>query len=413
MTDLEDRLRRDLTMLAERVQPADTTGPRPLPARRAPRAARWLAPAGAVVAIAVVALIVVFVTTGPGTTTTSPIAAKTAPAPGLPRFYVALVQNPSGAKYATEAIVHASATGATLATVSMPTLYASDGSSSGPGISAAADDRTYLITETNGSGPDHWLARFYLLRVAADGHSATVRKLPVSWPRTLAPDQQAALSPDGTRIAIDVQGCYAGGCHYSGIRVITIATGAVRSWTTQVQGAPFQLSWAGNSRVAFEWQSNSKTPPPALRTGYRLLDVGGPAGDLLSGQVIATPPTTATGSMPTALVTPDGSRVITTTTTAHRDGLRTDTVVGRVVELDARTGKLLRVLATSTATHVSTNENSPTSAASLEQGCYVVSLAPHGLNVLASCFSFGRVGTSGFTPLAGSPPAWDGAAFAW
>ena len=215
-------------------------------------------------------------------------------------------------------------------------------------------------------------AGFYLLRVAADGRSATVRKVPISWPRTLAPDQQAALSPDGTQLAMDVQACYVGGCHYSGVRVITIATGAVRSWTTHVQGAPFQLSWAGNSRIAFEWQSSSKTPPPSQRTGYRLLDVSGQGGDLLSGPAIATPATTATGSMPAALVTPDGSRVITSMTTAHRDGLLTDTVVGKVIELDAQTGKLLRVLATTTVTGASRNENSQNSAASLEQGCNVL-----------------------------------------
>jgi hypothetical protein len=419
MTDLEDRLRRDLTTYAGRATAENIRGLQPASdphsARRArqSRARRWLAPTGAAVAVAAIALAATLLVVVHGSTTTSPSAAVSAPHPGLPRFYVAVVQNPSGAKYATTAVVHDSATGATLAKVPVQTLYAADGSSSGPGITAAADDRTYLLTETNGSGPDHWQARFYLLRVAADGRSATVRKVPISWPRTLAPDQQAALSPDGTQLAMDVQACYVGGCHYSGVRVITIATGAVRSWTTHVQGAPFQLSWAGNSRIAFEWQSSSKTPPPSQRTGYRLLDVSGQGGDLLSGPAVATPATTATGSMPAALVTPDGSRVITSMTTAHRDGLLTDTVVGKVIELDAQTGKLLRVLATTTVTGASRNENSQNSAASLEQGCDVLSLAPRGLNVLASCFRFGRFGISGFTPLAGSAPAWDGGAYAW
>ena len=42
MTDLEDRLRRDLTTLAERVQPQNIRGPQPLASRppRGPRAAQ-------------------------------------------------------------------------------------------------------------------------------------------------------------------------------------------------------------------------------------------------------------------------------------------------------------------------------------------------------------------------------------
>jgi hypothetical protein len=117
--------------------------------------------------------------------------------------------------------------------------------------------------------------------------------------------------------------------------------------------------------------------------------------------------------MPAELVTADGSRVITTTTTAHRDGPRTDTVVAKVVELNAQTGRLLRVLATTTVTKVPTDEDNPNSVGSLEEDCNVISLAPHGLNALVSCTGFGRVGVSGFTPLPGNPPAWDGSAFAW
>ena len=413
MTDLEDRLRRDLATFAGRATADNIRGPQAVGrlhvVRRGGgrRARRWLAPAGAAVAVAAVALGATYFASSHGTTTTSPTAPATAPHPGLPRFYVALVQNPSGAKDATTAEVRNSVTGTTLTKVRLPTLYGHDGSSTGPGISAAADDRTYLITETNGS------ARFYLLRVAADGRSATVAKLPISWPHSLSPDFAATLSPDGTRLAIDVQACGGRSCHYSGVRVITLATGATRMWTTQADGAPFQLSWAGNSRVAFEWQSGAKTPPFAQRTGYRLLTVTGHGADLLSGPYIASPPITSTGSMPAALVTADGSRVITTMITAHRDGPRTDTVVAKVVELNAQTGKLLRVLATTTVTRAPTDEDNPNSVGSLEQGCNVISLAPRGLNALVSCTSFGRVGTSGFTPLPGNPPAWDGSAFAW
>jgi hypothetical protein len=422
MTDLEDRLRRDLTTLAERVQPQDIRGPQPLPRRRGRRAARWLAPVGAAVAVVVVATIGVLAGTGhvprfglatAVTTTTSPLAPTTAPAPGMPKFYAVIYNTFVGSKIPTVVAVRDSATGKTLTKVQVPTLY-SNGGADGPRISAAADDRTYVITELgDGTNPSVW---FFLLRVSADGRSATVRKLPITWPAGLSPDfEGAALSPDGNRLAIAVQACSRNSCHSSGVRVITIATGAVRTWTTTANGAPFQVTWAGNSRIAFEWQSSSKRPARQLRTAYRLLDVSGKSGDLLSGPVVATPRPVLTGSMPTALFTADGSREITTTFTSKPDGSGTRTVVARVVELNARTGQLLRVLAMTTVTGASTdpNDNTGSSAGMFEQGCDIIALAPHGTNLLASCGRFGRIGIHGFTPLPGSPGEVNGGAYAW
>lgn len=418
MTDLEDRLRRDLTTLAERAQPQDIRGPQPLPRRRGPRAARWLAPAGAVVAVVVVATIGLLAATGHGfrvgpaatvSSTTSPLAPISAPAPGLPKFYVVVYNTFVGSKIPTIAAVHDSVTGKTLTRVQVPTLY-SNGGADGPGISAAADNRTYVITEIgDGANRNVW---FFLVRVAANGRSATVRKLPIAWPKTLSADV-AAISPDGTRLAVAEQDCGRSRCQYTGVRVITIATGAVRTWTTRANGAPFQVSWAGNSRIAFEWQSSSKRPTRPLRTAYRLLDVSGAGGDLLSGPIVATPRPVATGAVPAALFTADGSREITSTFTSRADGPGTRTVVARTVELSARTGQLLRVLVTTTVTGASTNQNSPNSAAMFEQGCDVIAAAPRGTNLLASCGRFGRIGVSGFTPLAGSPGPANGGVYAW
>jgi hypothetical protein len=415
MTDLEDRLRRDLTTFAGRVTADNIRGPRPPSRPRpAPRARRWLAPAGAAIAVIGVITAAALIAGADHRVhigATGPVASATSPEPGMPRFFVVVYNTFVGEKIPTIAAVHDSATGKTLAKVQVPTLY-SGGGADGPGISAAADDRTFVITQQGGSGAGGSLAKFYLLRVAANGRSATVKQLPISWPRSLSSDV-AQISPDGTRLAIAVQDCYQKGCYYSGVRVITIATGAVRTWTTAANGAPFQVSWAGNSRVAFEWQSDSKTPPAPLRTAYRLLDVSGKGGNLLSGPIIATPEPVATGAMPAALVTADGSRVITTEVTSTPDGHGTDTVVARVVELAARTGKLLRVLAATRVAGASTDQNSPNSAGSLEQGCNVLSLAPSGTNVLLDCFSFGRLGIHGFTPLHGSPAPVNGGVFAW
>jgi hypothetical protein len=417
MTDLEDRLRRDLTALADRAQLASLRGPQPHPVRRSHRAVRWLAPAGAVAAVTVVAAVVVLAATGHTlsigsgsavSTTTRPQAPASAPAPGMPRFYVVVYNTFVGEKIPTIAAIHDSATGKTLAKVPVPTLY-SGGGANAAGISAAANDRTYLITETGNNDA----IRFYRLQVAANGRSATVNRLAINWPPGLSPDFAAALSPDGTRLAVAVQVCHRSGCVYSGIRVITLATGAVRSWTTTANGAAFQASWAGNSRVSFEWQSSSKHPARALRTSYRLLEVSGNGGNLLSGPIVATPRAELSGAMPAALFTADGSREITSTFTSTPDGRGTRTVVAKTVEASTSTGQVLRVLATTTATGASTDPNSSNSAASFEQGCDVFAAAPRGINLLASCGRFGRIGVNGFTPLPGSPGPANGGAYAW
>ena len=51
MTDLEERLRRDLKELSQRVGPGSVRPLRDPPARRRARAVRWLAPAAAVAAV--------------------------------------------------------------------------------------------------------------------------------------------------------------------------------------------------------------------------------------------------------------------------------------------------------------------------------------------------------------------------
>ena len=88
-------------------------------------------------------------------------------------------------------------------------------------------------------------------------------------------------------------------------------------------------------------------------------------------------------------------------------------MVARTVELNARTGQLLRVLVTTTVTGASSDQSSSNSAAMFEQGCNVIAMAPRGINLLASCGRFGRIGVHGFTPLPGSPGEVNGGAYAW
>jgi hypothetical protein len=393
MTDLEDRLRRDLGKFASRARPEVIRGPQTPQVRRASRTARRLAPAAAALAIVgVIAGVSLAGAIGPRTASGQRTQAQAAP--GMPPHYVTVVRRiiHGDTTVTTTAVVHDSATGAALASVDMPTLV-TQGSVSGPFISAANDDRTFVITETGGNPPNHRLAWFFLLHVTANGRSARLTRLPISVPGALYVEA-AVLSPDGSRLAMQEQSCYSSGCYYTGIRVVTLATGAVRTWTTHVGGAPWDVSWAGNSTVAFHWADTN-----------RLLNVSGAGGNLLTGPTVATPaePAAAIGYI-TFRVTPDLRTVITTTVQNIPDGHGTDTVVAKIVELEARTGKLLRILSTTTEHRIARGYNLGETA-SLDDSCYVLSLAPSGPNVLADCFGFGRTDGSGFTPLPGFPSA--------
>ncbi len=387
MTELEERLRRGLKRYSERIRPESLPSLREPSRRRPRRAVRWLAPvaaAAAVVGVVVGVSVAGQHAQGPpalrtgGSASTAPVP----PGPGMPPYYATVFQTYAGGggQPLTRAEVLNSATGAELKSLSVPTLF-TQGGANGANITAAANDRTFVIYETGTVSARDRIAWFFLLRVAANGRSVTLNRMRVNVPRSLAVDY-VALSPNGRMLAMQEQYCpNPGGCEYTGVRVITIATGAVRTWTTTAGGAPFKVSWAGDARVAFLWQG-------ADTSGYRLMSLAGPGGNLLTAsRPIASPPAEQYGYMPSALVTADGRTVITSTVSSS-----SGTVTAKFVELDAQTGKLLRVLYTVTG-----------SARSLDEGCNVLSLGPVGIHLLLACPDFGRLDGSVFKPLPGFP----------
>jgi hypothetical protein len=400
MSDLESRLSRALKDFTERVDPESVRPLREPSVRRRTRAVRWLAPVAAVVAVIGVVAGVSVASRSPGhRPATVPPVSPSQPVGPMPLYYVTAYQSFVGnapSHVATFAAVHDSATGALLATVSLPTLIDAQGSTEGPSITAAGDDRTFVITEQSDTPK---VVKFYRLRLAANGRSATLSTLRLSLPGYLSLDS-VALSPDGTRLALGVQHCTKQTCPYTGIRVVTIATGAASTWITRANGAPFNVSWAGNEHVAFEWQAGAPNPAPGQQTGYRLLSLTGAGRNLLAARPIASPPPEPTQYTPAALVTADGDLVITSTVQNIPDGHRRDTVVAKIVELAARTGQLVRVLYTVTKTGVAPGGNG---TGQFDQGCNVLSLGPAGVHVLVACFNFGRVDDHRFTPLPGFP----------
>jgi hypothetical protein len=402
VTDIEQRLRRDLREVTERVAPGSIRPLREPRVRRRARAVRWGAPVAAVLAVIGVVAVASLVSRPQGNESVSvPTNSVPEPAGPMPRYYVVAYQSFVGARAAhvvTYAAVHDSATGKLLARVTLPTLTDNQGGTEGPSITAAGDDRTFVITEQSDQPK---VVRFYRLRVAANGRSATFSALPLSLPGYLTLDN-VALSPDGTRLALGVQHCNTSTCPYTGIRVVTIATGAASTWVTRANGAPFNVSWVGNEQVAFEWQSGVSNPPAGQQTGYRLLDLTAPGRNLMASRVIGSPQPEPSQYVPAALVTPDGTLVITSAVQNISHFFKSDTVISKIVELSARTGQLVRILHTVTQSGVPSGNSGVGQA---DQSCNVLSLGPAGVHVLVACPGFGRVDGRRFTALPGFPSA--------
>jgi hypothetical protein len=388
VTDLEERLRAGLRAYCDQVRPESV---RPLTEPQASsrwRALRWLAPVAAAVAVAGV-VAGVLVARQQFSLSFSAQGRAGVAASGMPRYYVTVFQTyaDGGRRILTKAVVHNSRTGTALSSVAVPTLM-TGGASNSLNITAAGDDRTFVIYQTASVGPANQIVWFDLLRIGPGGRSATLTKLLMNVPRTLSVDY-VALSPDGTRLAMQEQYCpHSGSCAYTGIRIITLATGRTSSWIARhANDAPFNVSWAGNSAVAFLWGSH-----------YRLLKVTAQGGDLFASRVIASPRAEPNYYIPVALVTADHRTVITSTVRTVPAGFGKDTVVAKIIELDARSGRLLRVLQTITMHGISTGN-----ARLLDQECNVLSLGPVGLHALVGCNAFGRLDGSVFTPLPGFP----------
>jgi hypothetical protein len=376
MTGLEDRLRQELSQVAALAQP-ETIHPLRDPARRrgAP-AARFLAPAAAMAAVAALAIAVAVIAPGQGRRSAAPVPAAPAlvRSDTVPRFYALAYQRyvNGGRKIVTYAAVHSSATGGTLARIILPTLHY-QGGAFGPSITGAANDRTFIVMESNQTSV-HDIVWLFRLQLSTSGKSVRVTRLPVHVPPSVAIDD-VALSPDGTRLAMTAQwNCGQRACQYSGIRVVNLATDAVTIWSTHVNGAPFNSSWVGDNAVAFEWQPGVA----GLAARYRVLPLSGAPADLLTAsQPVASPQAEPSGYVPEALVTAHGRTVITSEVVPFTH-LFVHGVVARIVELNARTGHLERTLyAASTAGQSDT----------LDQDCNVLSLGPGGRHPLVDCFS--------------------------
>lgn len=256
-------------------------------------------------------------------------------------------------------------------------------------ISAAGGDRTYVLALTS-----YQRTRFYLLRVRDLGRVARLTPLSVPpLPADAAPNAIAA-SPDGRKLAVALQ--YFGGQH-GAVEVVTLATGAIRTWTTARSGLPWQLSWADHGReLGFFWQD---TGPSGSAGGLRVLDTTAPGSDLMSSRLIL--PTTAGGNIvDSAVLSSDGTTIDAAVSYGGVSHLGRKTVVGGIVEISARTGHSIRTLLTEHAAHSSDPHNPGWYIGQ----CQLFSADATGNHLLVSCDRFGRLDGAWFTALPGAAP---------
>ncbi len=232
------------------------------------------------------------------------------------------------------------------------------------GVAAAGDDRTFVLAAQETSPP---VMVFYELRLRADGRVASLTRL-LSVASAGVP--VFAVSPDASRLAYATA---------YGIRVVSLATGASRSWTADghtVAGTAAELSWAGDQTIAMYWASAA---PGSRQTGVRLLDTSAPGGDLLSSRlIIPVPETTAFGAidgLTGLLAAPDGPEVFATAVTGLPDNPGAE-----VVEFSARTGRALAV--------VSPRDDE----SGMGTSCLALWTDPSGEQLTAECGSLGGGG---------------------
>jgi len=326
---LEDRVRAATQAIAGTVAP-HSAPPLRLPAgpppRRAPgrvrRWAHWLTPAAAALAVTAVVLGTLALQRGQSGPPVSP-----GPLPGgLPRYYAALVQEPSGPWWAQ---VRATVTGKVLATVRPPLPYTRFSE-----VAAAPDDHTFVLAGIGPQGQPS-VTQLYALRLNPATGQVRLSRLPIP----LIPERwrvnALAVSPDGTRLAVALE---PPGSERPRLQLYSMTSGALlREWgvnTKHPGAAPVVgfMSWAADGRT-LEYSY------PVRGNGAALLDVTRPGTSLLGNSTIVQFPKWA--ALTYNLTLTGGGRLIASAayvTTGH--GSVTGWLVG---EFSARTGKAVHV----------------------------------------------------------------------
>ena len=337
----------------------------------------WLIPLGAAAVVVALALTLVSLrhtaAMGPaGATGGIDGQADPAAVAAVPRYYAIATEGPVShdERAAISVTVGDIRTGTALATVTLPAVFTLEGTNSAVGVSAASDDRTFVVGRRNTYGG----ITFFLVHIAPGTKQvATVEQLPI-------PDLAVglllgfAISPDGKELAVlSVRG------NGTTLRTYSVKTGAplrtwvASTWTNQLNGNLLQtgVSWTADSRnVAFstvvvtEGSTAVTTAGPvvAIEAGKKigvgaleehLIGATQPSGDLAAASKLVFK---APGNCSSLLLTPDGGTVVcatqitnsfsTSSSGAIQETKPTDCGKDgpKFVAYSATTGKLLHVL---------------------------------------------------------------------
>lgn len=369
MNTLESKLTAALRETGEEVSRGSLPPLRLPPPRRRPgipggRRHRWLTrltplAAAAAVAAVVAGSLAISGTFGGRPHATGPAAGppQGAPAGGpaalrrVPPYYLALA-GPSGIMGGQRAEIRASRTGAVLATVRPPRPFGLF-----TWVSAAADDHTFILAaqrywpiapgsrgaraETRDSTTPTW---FFRLSFTPSAKSAQLTRLAIPGSVDTRQLSGVALSPDGTRLALDTG---------RSIQVISLATGAKRTWRWPGGGG----GWIGNSKPygqVLTWSADGKQIAFQQWGGrfgstanVRVLDISAPGRSLEPAKLVRTFPNKSDvltlGGMNT-LLTPDGTKIVAPTMTqAAKPPYATQV---EITEFSARSGKIERSMDT-------------------------------------------------------------------
>jgi hypothetical protein len=352
MNTTEDKVRLALRDTGEEISPHSVPPLRLRDTRRArlPRIpgrwGTWLTPLAAAAAVAAVVAASLAIsttfhgharTTGPGP---APAAASHGSPLGsasalhlVPRYFVAL-SGPTRSEGDYRAVVRSTVTGGTLATVTPPRPYRVF-----TWVSGAADDRTFVLAAQRywyiASGQAGLPAEnrdnttptvFFKLTFAPHTRSAQLTRLSV--PGLIHSSDLAgmAVSPDGTRLALDLR---------QSVRIVALASGATRTWTWPGAG------WIGNWKPLgqiFSWSADGRYLSFQQWSGgienmhIRVLDTTAPGTSLTTARIAVTFLNSLGGTLVTGntFLTPDGTRIVTAATYAS---------YGQVTGYSVRTGR--------------------------------------------------------------------------
>ena len=280
---------------------------------------------------------------------------------GVPPYYVAV-------KNSSQAQVRATATGATLATIRTSIPFV--------GVTGAADDRTFVLdAQRQVMGPTTVLwpeqAKFYLLRLNASGGEKSLTRLALAALPKGTAVTGLALSPDGSKLAVEVDTQINDNPGLLEIRVYTLATGAYRIWFTNgstdsedpggftgsgVDGAA-TISWGADSKtLAFDWQNQARV------TGVRLLDTAAGGDNLIADSRLAViedpgnnmapprpePPDYISRCVTDSIMSADGSSIVCGYDTGTLRSANSHRTTTGFIRYSTKTGKPAQVYGVST-----------------------------------------------------------------